>query len=278
MIASTTNARLFIDSSNVVLATLGRFAHYNVLPLSLVTITSRPQRSMRCDRLVIRDAENWIIQDIRIGHQSQLGQAGDLPGDLFASTAIDTFIAFGEVQVGTDLVLTLSNIGTEPRVFNAVMIGRDAETNARLALPLTSSVPIAPGNGSDTDEGEAPGEHVILEIDDVLYHVTFVDQGRVAMVKIKNSDLSARALAEIDANLDLRQPSVVSIRALKPGVNAKIDDKETPDAYPYGLIVFDESIGSAILTIGAVCHEGVIVEWHPSGYQPHWLAMPAEDS
>lgn len=180
-----------------------------------------------------------------------------------------------------DVVLTVSNVGTEPRTFYAAMIGRDPNTNARVTLPLSSGIPIEPGGAPD-DEEETPGVHVILEINDVLHHVTFgaSHPQHVAMRKIQDSDLSARALEEIDRNLDKRpSATVVTIYAFEP-IDPSLDLTKMGDSarpYPYGLIMFDEAIGAPILTLGAVVHDDKSIEWDPAGFQPEWLATPVED-
>ena len=64
--------------------------------LRKTTITVTPTNT---DRYSLRtmemqgDAHNWHVHDIRIGGVTQLSQAGSLPGDLFASAAIESYVS-----------------------------------------------------------------------------------------------------------------------------------------------------------------------------------------
>ena len=50
-----------------------------------------------------------FITNIRVGNASQLAYQGSLPGDLFASAAIDTFVGFDQVAAGGQLVVDITN-------------------------------------------------------------------------------------------------------------------------------------------------------------------------
>jgi len=83
-------------------------------------ITSRPQRiGFRPERLFVSSfsldglgAAAWTINDITIGNVSQLAQAGNLPGDMFANIAIDSFVTFKTAQTAMDVVLVTTYNGT----------------------------------------------------------------------------------------------------------------------------------------------------------------------
>ena len=83
-------------------------------------ITSRPQRvGFRPERLFVSNysldglgATAWTINDIPIGNVSQLAQAGNLPGDMFANVAIDSFVTFKTAQTAMDVVLITTYNGT----------------------------------------------------------------------------------------------------------------------------------------------------------------------
>ena len=101
------------------------FANREVLPMGSGTqnippgfstqITSRPQRvAFRPERVFVSafgvglgggGATAWTINDITIGNVSQLAQAGNLPGDMFANVAIDSFVTFKTAQTAMDVVL-----------------------------------------------------------------------------------------------------------------------------------------------------------------------------
>ena len=101
------------------------FANREVLPMGSGTqnippgfstqITSRPQRvAFRPERVFVSafgvalgggGAADWTINDIKIGNRSQFSQAGDVPGDMFATTSIDSFVTFETAQTAMDVVL-----------------------------------------------------------------------------------------------------------------------------------------------------------------------------
>jgi hypothetical protein len=56
-------------------------------------------------------AANWIINDITIGNRSQFAQSGALPGDMFASQAIDSFVTFETAQTAMDVVMIVTYQG-----------------------------------------------------------------------------------------------------------------------------------------------------------------------
>ena len=79
-------------------------------------ITSRPEHTaFRPERIIIGGhPEHWIVNDIKIGNQSQFLQSGDVPGEMFASGAIDCFLRMGPVNVGQGLTVVATYIGSEP--------------------------------------------------------------------------------------------------------------------------------------------------------------------
>ena len=79
-----------------------------ILPTQSAQITGRPQTLVfKIGRFVISNAgtaggaADWIVNDIKIGNRSQFVQSGDVPGDLFAVNAIDTFVRFEAAQTAT---------------------------------------------------------------------------------------------------------------------------------------------------------------------------------
>jgi hypothetical protein len=111
------------------------FARREALPLNsgnttvpqngTLVITSRPQRpAFRPERLFIsgpvggsytsatvETAAAWLVNDVSIGNKSQLAQAGQLPGDMFANLAIDSFVSFDTVQTAMDVTLSVQYVG-----------------------------------------------------------------------------------------------------------------------------------------------------------------------
>jgi hypothetical protein len=87
----------------------------NILPNTSAQVTSRPQATaFRPERIVIGGTPgDWLINDIKVGNRSQLVQAGDLPGELFAFDAIDNFVRFETVQTAMDFVILVTYVGKE---------------------------------------------------------------------------------------------------------------------------------------------------------------------
>jgi len=86
----------------------------NILPNTSAQITSRPQNvAFRPERIIIGGAAgDWIVNDVKVGNRSQFSQSGDLPGDIFAATTIDSFVSFETVQTAMDFVMLVTYVGT----------------------------------------------------------------------------------------------------------------------------------------------------------------------
>jgi hypothetical protein len=89
-----------------------------ILPTQSAQITGRPQTLVfKIGRFLISNAgtaggaADWIVNDIKIGNRSQFVQSGDVPGDLFAVNAIDTFVRFDAAQTAMDVVVVVTYIG-----------------------------------------------------------------------------------------------------------------------------------------------------------------------
>lgn len=86
----------------------------SILPNTSAQITSRPQNvAFRPERVIIGGtAGDWIVNDIKVGNRSQFSQSGDVPGETFASTTIDSFVSFETVQTAMDFVMLVTYIGS----------------------------------------------------------------------------------------------------------------------------------------------------------------------
>lgn len=89
-----------------------------LLPTHHMTIrVSEPSAPFRVTRLIIEDgdtdggAADWIVNDIRIGNQSQFVYSGDVPGDMFSTHAIDSFMTFNVWSLDTTLEIVVTYIG-----------------------------------------------------------------------------------------------------------------------------------------------------------------------
>ena len=85
----------------------------NILPNTSAQITSRPQNvAFRPERLIIGGTPgDWIVNDIKVGNRSQFSQSGDVPGEMFAATTIDSFVSFETVQTAMDFVVLVTFVG-----------------------------------------------------------------------------------------------------------------------------------------------------------------------
>ena len=104
-----------------------------ILPAHSASITARPQRvAFRPERVFISSngdgAENWLVNDILIGNRSQFSQAGQIPGDIFATTAIDSFVTFETAQTAMDVVMVITYVGptSDGQPFYGAIIGTAA--------------------------------------------------------------------------------------------------------------------------------------------------------
>ena len=135
---------LMVPQPTLIAAPPPNFAGRDILPLSTgvpilptqsAQITGRPQvRAFAGRRLMVSNAgtaggaADWIINDIKIGNRSQFVQSGDVPGDLFAVNAIDTFVRFETAQTAMDIVVVVTYIGLNESgaPFFAAMVGTAA--------------------------------------------------------------------------------------------------------------------------------------------------------
>lgn len=113
------------DASQARLFPLG-FVQLAVASLATATITSRPQILFRPQRIVVPASvgTNFVITDIRIGKDSQLVQATELPAEIFSPTAVGVMLTLDTAQQGCDVSLTVRNTDAgAPHDFRATMFG-----------------------------------------------------------------------------------------------------------------------------------------------------------
>jgi hypothetical protein len=86
------------------------------LPISTkVTIGARIENApFQIDRLEIEDAWDWIVNDLRINGRTQFVQSGDIPGDMFATNAITSFVSLEDCKVGGEIEIDVTYIGAAP--------------------------------------------------------------------------------------------------------------------------------------------------------------------
>jgi hypothetical protein len=95
----------------------------NMLPNESAQITSRcqlpndrrrgisPRQGFLAERIVVKDATDWIFNDIKIGRVSQFAQSGDLPGLAFSPGTLGGAVSFDVAQAGIDVALVTTHIG-----------------------------------------------------------------------------------------------------------------------------------------------------------------------
>jgi hypothetical protein len=83
-------------------------------PIRRETISIALDIPMRIQRLEIDtgwEGADWVIDDVRVDGKTQYLQDGPLPGDLFTTQAIDSFVSW---QEGTLIEIDVHHIGSEP--------------------------------------------------------------------------------------------------------------------------------------------------------------------
>ena len=89
-------------------------------------ITSRPQVTFRPDRLVVAAAiaEFFLIDDLKIGKNSQLTSGDSIPAEAFSNLSVGVGMKMDTANVGVDVVLSVTNIDAAvDHRFNGVLIG-----------------------------------------------------------------------------------------------------------------------------------------------------------
>ena len=86
----------------------------NVKSGNQALITARSQKhSFRPERLVIGGTPgDWVVNDIRVQGVSQFAQLGDVPGEMFASSSIDSFVRFDVAPAGRDVQILVTYTGS----------------------------------------------------------------------------------------------------------------------------------------------------------------------
>ncbi len=94
-----------------------------------VNVTSRPQLTFRPDRLVVAGsiAASFLINDLKIGKNSQFLAGVSVPAEAFGQTAFGVRLKLDTAQVSQDVVLNVTNTSGGALRFNAVMIGPSVE-------------------------------------------------------------------------------------------------------------------------------------------------------
>lgn len=91
-----------------------------------VQIISRPQVTFRPERLVIAGAiaPSFLVNDLKVGKNSQFVNSAALPGDAFGPTAFGVRLRMDTAQISMDVVLDVTNISAGALRFNAALFGK----------------------------------------------------------------------------------------------------------------------------------------------------------
>jgi hypothetical protein len=106
-----------------------------VNPNTTVIVAAQPQILFRGSRLVIPSsygsnavAQNFLINDIRVGKDSQFVSAGPLPGLAYLENAVGTAMGLDTCNVGQLITLNVTNLDmTNAHTFYATMFGTSVQ-------------------------------------------------------------------------------------------------------------------------------------------------------
>tara|TARA_R100001244_G_scaffold132394_1_gene108869 strand:- start:14648 stop:15295 length:648 start_codon:yes stop_codon:yes gene_type:complete len=93
------------------------------------TLTQRPQIIFRPERIVVPAslASFFLINDVKVGKNSQLVSAGAIPAATFSETAFGVRLKMDTVQISQDLIMLVTNIDVGAQRFLGAMIGESVE-------------------------------------------------------------------------------------------------------------------------------------------------------
>jgi hypothetical protein len=97
----------------------------SVMPGQAVLVTSRPQNgAFRPERCVISGADDWFVEDVRVGGVSQWRGRGGVPGGVFGANALEnrleeearvtSCMIWDTVGPGVDLSIAARYVGSAP--------------------------------------------------------------------------------------------------------------------------------------------------------------------
>ncbi len=70
-----------------------------------------PDLALRLEQIVIANADQWVINDLKIGHVSQCAGGDDVPGVAFSGDAVGTRVQFDPLRVRIDASITVTYVG-----------------------------------------------------------------------------------------------------------------------------------------------------------------------
>ncbi len=100
-----------------------------IAPAASALIIQQPQTPFRGDRFMVPSdiAGSFVINDIRVGKNSQLPVPGALPARVFQENAVDAGITWDTAQISMQIAVLVTNIGGAPQTFRAALYGASIE-------------------------------------------------------------------------------------------------------------------------------------------------------
>lgn len=89
------------------------------------TITMKPQRVMRVERLVVDavTAPDFDIMNFNIGQENQYVAAGLVPAGVFVPDAVGITLRGSTASIGTEIVMDVRNNNASTKTFKGCLIG-----------------------------------------------------------------------------------------------------------------------------------------------------------
>jgi hypothetical protein len=105
---------------------LGFDSQVDVLNNATATIVSQPQVIFRPERLVVSQP-SFLIQDFRVGKNSQFASAGAVPSEAFQANAFGVRLKCDTAQVSSQITIIVTNISGADSRFTAALFGDAVE-------------------------------------------------------------------------------------------------------------------------------------------------------
>lgn len=92
-------------------------------------VQATTQVLFRGRRLIIPSsiAASVLVNDLKIGKNSQLPSSGPVPGQVFSEDAVGVDLSLDTAQISQTITLNVTNTSAGPITFNATMLGDSAE-------------------------------------------------------------------------------------------------------------------------------------------------------
>jgi len=101
------------------------FVKTTILPGAVEDIEVKPQVHFRGERLAVAPsiARFFSVVDIKVGKDSQLAAAGEMPAESFSALAVGVRLELDTAQPGIVIIIKVRNTDAAPHNFEAVLYG-----------------------------------------------------------------------------------------------------------------------------------------------------------